>query len=176
MSYDRNGLELSAVAETLNSYRYTAVEVKRKKYVAYAQAARPKGDKQWAMFHIAEYDDPRDAAHVAQTFMTKYSKEEIRQMVTDETFNDVCEKFLAEIEIPTWQYPAEGLLIEDITNDYGYKRNYVNSASEALKEAIAIFKIKTPDLKTAKVLVNMVEMKYKEGMSYRDAAKVVMGV
>jgi hypothetical protein len=176
MNYDRNGLEFSTIADTMNSYRYTAVDVKCKKYVAYAQAARPKGNNQWAMFPIAEYDDPRDAAYVGQTFATKYSRDEIRQMVTDETFRDSCKKFIADIEIPVWQYPAEGLLIEDITNDYGYKQNYVNSATEALKEAIAIFKMKIPDLKSAKVLVNLVETKYKEGMSYRDAAKVALGV
>jgi hypothetical protein len=97
-------------------------------------------------------------------------------MITDCTFDDVCVEFLCEIEIPEWEYAAEGMLIEDITNDYGYRQNYVNNASEALKEAISVFKLKTPDLKSAKKLIDLVEKKYKEGISYREAAKNVLGV
>jgi hypothetical protein len=176
--YDRNGLQLStATAETLNSYRLTSVDLATKKYSAYAQASRPKGQNQWSMFHIGtQFKDPRDAAFIAQEFEKAYNKDQVRQMHTDGILYDVGREFVANTEIPEWQYPAEGLLIEDILNDYGYKQNYVPDSKSALREVIAVFKLKPPVLKEVKGLVDQVEKLYNKGMTYREAARKVMNV
>lgn len=174
--YDRNGLQLSPVSETLNSYRLTAVDTKAKHYTAYAQAKRTQGNSQWAMFTIGKFKDPRDAAYVAQEFEKQSSKEQVRQMVIDNTFQDVAKDFLAKTEIPEWEFPAEGLLIEDILGDYGYKTNYVENAKAALREVISVFGIKPPSLKEVGKIVAKVEEMYKSGKSYREAARLAMGV
>lgn len=176
--YDRNGLQLStANAETLNSYRLTAVDLKVRKYSAYARASRPKGNLQWSMFKVGKlFDDPRDAAYIAQEFEKQYTQDQVRTMVTDETFYDVARDFVENIEIPKWDYPAEGLLIEDILNDYGYKVNRVDNAREALVEAINVFGLTTPPLKKGKELINTVNKYYETGMTYREAARKTMNV
>lgn len=174
--YDRNGLQLSKATESLNSYYRTAVDMTVRKYAAYAQASRSKGNNEWAMFNIGLFKDPRDAAYVAQEFEKQYTKEQIRQMVTDQTFRQIANDFVENLEIPEWKYPAEGILIEDILNDYGYKMNYVNNAKEALREVISVFGITPPSLKEVQKLVDQVEEKYKSGISYREAARIVMGV
>lgn len=177
--YDRNGLQLSASndSKTLNSYRLTAVDMTHKKYNAYARASRPKGNMQWSMFKIGNlFEDARDAAFVAQEFEKEYTQEQVRTMVTDGVFYDVAREFVENLDIPEWQYPAEGLTIEDITNDYGYKVNRVDNAREALVEAISVFNKKTPPLKEAKVLINKVNKLYNGGLSYREAARIALGI
>jgi hypothetical protein len=176
--YDRNGLQLStAKANTLNSYRLTAVDLKNKKYAAYARASKPKGNMQWSMFNIGNlYKDPRDAAYVAQEFEKIYNPDQVRQMVTDGVFYDVAREFVENTDIPDWQFPAEGILIEDILNDYGYKNNYVSDAKSALQEAVKVFGIKVPSLKEIPSLISQVENLYKDGCSYREAARKVMNV
>lgn len=176
--FDRNGLQLStALAETLNTYRLTTVDLKTKKYSAYARASRPEGNLQWAMFKIGtQLKDPRDAAFIAQEFEKQYTLDQVRQMVTDDTFYDIAKNFAETIEIPEWQYPAEGLTIEDILNDYGYKQNYVPDAKSALREVISVFNMKAPPLKDIKSLVEKVEALFNTGMTYREAARITMNV
>ena len=170
--YDRNGLQLStAAAETLNTYRLTSVDLTTKKYTAYARASRPKGNDQWSMFKIGnQFKDPRDAAYVAQEFEKQYNHDQARQMYTDGVFYDVAREFVKTLDIPVWKYPAEGLLIEDILNDYGYKQNYVPDAKSALREAISVFGIKPPSIKDIPALVKKVETFYADGMTYRESA------
>jgi len=176
--YDRNGLQLStAQSETLNTYRLTAVDLKTRKYNAYAQASRPKGQNQWAMFHIGtQFKDPRDAAFIAQEFEKVYDKDQVRRMHTDGIFYEVAREFISKTEIPEWKYKAEGLLVEDILNDYGYKHNYVPDSKTALREVISVFGLKTPKLKEVKQLVEQVETLYNQGMTYREAARKVMNI
>jgi hypothetical protein len=174
--YDRNGLELSPVAETFNSYRLTAINMSKRKYTAYAQASRDRGEKQWSMFNIADFDDPRDAAFVAQEFAKLYDRYQIRQMVTDGSFREVCKEFLSNLEIPEWQFPAEGLSFEDITGDYGYRQNYVSDARQAVLEVIRMYQMPTLDLAAAKQKIAEVEKFYARGLTLREAAKFVMGV
>lgn len=176
--YDRNGLQLTtANTETLNTYRLTAVDLTIRKYSAYARASSPKGNMQWSMFKIGSlFDDPRDAAFVAQEFEKQYDKDTVRQMVTDGTFYDIAREFKKNIEIPEWKFPAEGLLVEDILNDHGYKTNYVPDSKTALQEVIKVFGLKVPALKEVPAIVKKVEVLYNEGFTYREAARQVMGV
>ena len=176
--YDRNGLQLStAKANTLNTYRLTAVDLNNKKYAPYARASKPKGNLQWSVFNIGTlYKDPRDAAYIAQEFEKLYNPDQVREMVTDGVFYDVARDFVESTEIPEWQFPAEGLLIEDILNDFGYKQNYVSDSKSALREVISVFGLKAPSLKDINGLVAKVEELYNEGASYRQAAKIVMNV
>jgi len=176
MEYDRNGLKLSPVSNSLNSYLHTAVNLNNKKYAAYAQASRPNGQNQWAMFKIGFFEDPRDAAFVAQSFQNKYTRENIRQMVTDNIFDEIVSEFMETIEIPEWVYPPEGILMEDIISDYGYKKNRVSDAKDALREVISVFGLKPPPLKDVKNIVSDVEALYKKGMTYREAARKIMNV
>jgi hypothetical protein len=176
MQYDRNGLQLSSIAKSRNAYLHTAVDINRKKYAAYAQASRPLGAQQWAMFPIGFFDDPRDAAFVAQSFQDKYNRDNIRQMVEDGEFNQVASDFVKNLDIPEWKYPAEGILIEDILCDYGYKNNIVPDAKVALREVITVFELKTPPLKDVKGLIDQVEKLYKSGMTYRESARIVMNI
>jgi hypothetical protein len=176
--YDRNGLQLAASNDpkTKNSYRMTSVDLKERKYFAYARASRPKGQMQWSMFKIAGFNDPRDAAFVAQEFEKQHKSEYIRELVTDGLFYKYAKEFAQNIDIPEWKYPAEGYLIEDHLNDYGYKVNRVDSARDALVEAIKVFGLKPPSLKEVPNLIAAVEKNYEEGMSYREAARNVMNV
>lgn len=174
--YDRNGLQLStARTETLNTYRMTSVDLTTKKYRAYARSGSPNPNK-WTMHDIGRYNDPRDAAHVAQEFEKQYTKDQVSQMVLDGAFSEIAKVFRETIDIPEWKYPAEGLLIEDILNDYGYEKNYVLDAKEALREVIKVFNLKAPNLNDIKTLVETVEKLYQTGISYRTAAKQTMGV
>jgi len=172
--YDRNGLQLTAQSNTLNSYRLTAVSLKVKKYSAYARADRTKGNLEWTMFSIGLFNDPRDAAFVAGEFEKTYTKEQIRQMINDETFRETCNEFKTGLDIPVWQFPAEGLLIHDILSDYKYDRNYVADAKEALREVIKTFKLQVPAMSAIAALVAKVETIYSTGKTYREAAKIAM--
>lgn len=176
--FDRNGLQLTtAQSNTMNTYRLTAVDLTIKKYSACAYASKPKGKSQWAMFKIGTmFKDPRDAAYIAQEFSKQYTPEQIRQMVTDDTFKEVSNQFVEDTEIPDWKFPAEGLLVEDILNDYGYKTNYVPDSKAALREVINVFGLETPALKKVPGLVAEVEALYNKGVTYREAARQVMGV
>jgi hypothetical protein len=176
--YDRNGLKLSAPErESLNTYYRTAVDLTSRRYSAVAYATAEFKD-QWSMFAIGDFKDPRDAAYVAQEFFTQHSKDAVRLIVKDGNWAEVAREFRENIEIPEWQYPAEGLSIEDILGESkcGYKNNYVSDARAALIEVIKVFKLKTPDIKTAKTLINKVEEAYKSGQSYREAARYTMNV
>lgn len=170
---DRNGLELTLAADTLNAYRLTAVNTKTKKFSAYAAGTR-KSNNEFNMFTIGLYDDARDAAYVAQEFEKKVSKSQVREMVTDGTFAEFAKDFRSNIEIPEWVYPAEGMTIDEMLNTT-YKRNYVLNAREALVEAINVFKKPVPSLKDAAAMIKKVEAAVKEGMTLRAAAAKVIG-
>ena len=172
-AFDRNGLELTPAADTLNAYRLTAVNTKIKKFTAYAAGVR-KSNNEFNMFTIGLYNDPRDAAYVAQAFEKKMSKAQVREMVTDGTFAEFAKEFRSNIEIPEWVYPAEGMSIDEMLNTT-YKRNYVLNAREALVEAINVFKKPVPSLKEAAVLIKKVEAAVKEGMTLRMAAAKTIG-
>jgi hypothetical protein len=170
---DRNGLELTPAADTMNAYRLTAVNTQAKKFAAYAAGTR-KSNSEFNMFTIGFYGDPRDAAYVAQQFEKKYSKSQVREMVVDGTFAEVAKEFRSNIDIPEWVYPAEGMTIDEMLNTT-YKRNYVLTAREALVEAINVFKKPVPSLKDAAVMIKRVEAAVKEGMTLRAAAAQVIG-
>lgn len=174
MAYDKNGLQLSPVAETRNTYRRTAVDMTQRKFSAYA-ASRPTRLNEWAMHTIGLYKDPRDAAYVAQEFEKLYDKVAVRQMIIDDTFTEVAKEFRENIDIPEWKFEAEGLTIEEMLGETGYKRNYVDNARDALIEALHVAGIKTPALKEAKLMMAAVEkLVSKNGMTYRRAAKKVV--
>lgn len=172
-AYDQNGLELTPVSHSLNAYRLTAVDVTTQKYAAYA-ASKPTHKNEWSMHTIHLYKDPRDAAYVAQEFAKIYDKVAVRQMIIAGTFNDVAKNFLETIEIPEWKYQAEGLSFEDILGGK-YKTNYVNNAKDALVEAMKVFNVKAPAVAEAKKMITAVENLVKSGMTYRAAAKQVVG-
>lgn len=169
---DRNGLELTSVSDSLNSYRLTAVNTKIKKIIAYAAGTR-KSNNEFNMFTIGQYDDPRDAAYVAQEFEKKVTKAEVRQMVVDGTFADFARKFRNDIEIPVWAYPAEGMSIDEMLGSV-YKRNYVETAREALVEALGIANKKAPALKEAAAMIKKVDDLVKTGLTLRQAAATVV--
>ena len=170
---DRNGLELTPAADTMNAYRLTSVNTSTKKFTAYAAGTR-KSNQEFNMFAIGAYTDPRDAAYVAQEFEKKVSKSQVREMVTDGTFAEFAKEFRTNIEIPEWVYPAEGMTIDEMLNTT-YKRNYVLDAREALVEAINVFKKPVPSLKDAAVMIKKVEAAVKEGLTLRAAAAKVIG-
>ena len=171
--YDRNGLELTtAAADTLNSYRLTAVSIKNRKFIAISnQSYQRKGE--WTMFNIGMFKDPRDAAYVAQEYERQYGKHITRQKVTDGEWREFANDFVKNIDIPEWVFPAEGLSIDEMTGESGYRRNHVESAREALVEALQLLKRKIPPLSEVPTLIKKVENKYNTGLSYREAAKEV---
>lgn len=170
--YDRNGLELSPIQDSLNAYKFTAVNTNTRNYSAYAQATRGKGV--YSMVTISKFDDPRDAAFVGQEFNKLYNVQQVYEMVVDKTFADVVKQYLEQLDIPEWQYPAEGLDWDDITGENGYKKNRVDNARDALVEALRIEGKTTPALPAAKKMIAEVEKLYNEGMSFREAAKKVV--
>ena len=172
MSYDMNGLQLTSVSNSLNTYRLTAVDLAQKKFSAYA-ASKPSHNNEWSMHHIGMYKDPRDAAYVAQEFEKLYDKVTVRQMIIDGTFSEIAREFRENIEIPEWKYPAEGLSIDDMLGGK-YTTNYVNNAREALVEAIRVAGIKTPAIQQAKIMMNRVEELVRTGITYREAARQVV--
>ena len=168
--YDRNGLELTPIGNSMNSYKFTAVNPKYRNYSAYAQATRNKG--LYSMVIIAKYDDPRDAAFIGQEFAKKFTTEQIYEMAHDKSFDDIAKQFIEDMEIPEWQYPAEGMDWDDILGSDS-KKNRVADARDALVEALKISKKKAPTVAVAKQMINEVESHYNQGMSYRAAAKFV---
>jgi hypothetical protein len=170
--YDRNGLELSPIQDSLNAYKFTAVNPKIRAYSAYAQATRGKGI--YSMVTIARFDDARDAAFVGQEFAKAFTIDQVYQMVIDKTFDDVAKDFVANLDMPVWQYPAEGLDWDDITGENGYTKNRVDNAREALVEALKVCGKPSPALAVAKKMIAQVEALYKNGMSFREAAKNVV--
>jgi hypothetical protein len=173
--FDRNGLELSPVADTKNAYKLTSVNVKRGKFNAYARSAF-RNKNEFTMCNFAKFDDPRDAAFVAQEFAKEYDKEAVRQMVVDGTFLEVANEFVAGLEIPEWKFPAEGLTIDDILCDYSYTKNHVPTARDALIEVFKVFGGKPPAVAEATKMIKKVDELYNSGMSYREAARQVAGV
>lgn len=171
-AYDHNGLELTPVSNSLNAYRLTAVDLTTQKYSAYA-ASKPTHKNEWSMHTIYLYDDPRDAAFVAQEFAKIYDKVAVRQMIIDGTFSHIAKEFRENIDIPEWKYQYEGLSFDDILGKK-YKTNYVNNAKDALVEALRVFNIKTPPLKIASKMMAEVENLVAAGMNYRAAAKNVV--
>ena len=126
------------------------------------------------MHPIGLFKDPRDAAFVAQEFAKVYDKQTVRVMITDGTFWEVAREFRESIEIPEWKYPAEGLSFDEIVGGK-YKTNYVNNAKDALVEAIKVFNAKTPAVAVAKKMMSDLEEMVKGGMTYREAAKKIVG-
>lgn len=171
-AYDNNGLELTPVANSLNAYRLTAVDMTEKKYAAYA-ASKPRRKNDWSMHTIGLYKDPRDAAFVAQEFAKLHDKVAVRQMITDNTFIDIVRAFRETIEIPVWKFDPEGLSFDDILGGK-YKTNYVNNAKDAIIEALRVFQKKTPSLAEGKILLQKVEAMVKSGLNYRQAAHSVI--
>lgn len=171
--YDRNGLELSPVSESFNAYKFTSVDFTTKRYDAYARGTR-KHQNQWNMFTIGTYKDPRDAAYVAQKFDEEHDNQFVRDLVTDGEWYKYAREYRENIDIPEWEFPSEGLTIEDIELDYGYKTNRVSSPKEALIEAIKVFGKKPPVLKYVKPMVDAVEELYEDGLTYRQAAQKVV--
>lgn len=172
MSYDLNGLQLTPAADTMNTYRLTAVNLREQKFSAYA-ASRPSHRNEFSMHTIGLYSDPRDAAFVAQEFEKRYNKDEVRTLVKDGLFAAVARHFRETIEIPEWQYPAEGLTIEEMLGG-SYTRNYVDNARDALVEAIKVTGAKAPPLAQAKALMARVEELVRGGITYRMAARQVI--
>jgi hypothetical protein len=172
MSYDMNGLQLTSVSESKNSYRLTAVDLKQKKIAAYA-ASKPPHQNVWSMHNIGLYKDPRDAAFVAQEFEKQYDKIVVRQMIVDGTFYDIAREFRDNIEIPEWKYPAEGMTIDEMLGSK-YKTNYVNNARDALLEAMRVENIKPPTVNKSKEMMAAVEALVRTGITYRQAAKEVV--
>lgn len=170
--YDRNGLELTPVQTSMNAYKFTAVNVAGRNYTAYAQATRNRGI--YSMVTIAKFADARDAAHVGQEFAKNYTESQVYQMVIDKTFEQTAADFVGALGMPEWQFPAEGLDWDDIVGGVGYEKNRVDNAREALVEALKIASKPTPTLTTAKKLIADVEKLYKDGASYREAAKLVV--
>jgi hypothetical protein len=177
--YDRNGLELSPMQESMNSYKFTAVNPKARKFTAYAQADRKSAVAHgiYTMVTIARYEDARDAAYVAQTFAKLYNPTQVFEMVRDDILKDVVADFLAELEIPEWQYPAEGLDWDDIlgfeSGESRYKQNHVSDARGALIEAIDALKRKAPLASNVPGMIAFVDGLYNQGRSYREAAHLV---
>ena len=172
--YDHNGLELTPMSETMNSYKMTSVDLKRKRFCAYAQATQKH--KEFSMFSVSFHKDPRDAAFIGQEIAKKFSKDAVRSMMVDGTAKEILRGFAASLEIPEWKYQAEGFSIEELLNGGfdDYKKNYAATAKDALVEAIKLLRKKTPDLKTAKEILDKVEALYKSGLTYREAAKQVL--
>ena len=174
--YDNNGLELSQMNDTLNTYLYTAMNVKTRKVVAYAPI-RLNTTVKFGMITIGFFTDPRDAAFVAQSFNKLYTKEQSTQMSIDGTFREVAKDFIANLEIPEWEFEAEGLSFDDITGEgERYMFNYVNNARDALKEAVKKFNVKVPSLEVLKKLEAKVDALVKSGASYRAAAILALEI
>lgn len=174
MAYDRNGLELTSVSNTLNAYRLTAVDKTKQKINAYANSHTEYKD-QFHMHTIGQYDDARDAAYVGQQFEKKYDKYVVRQLVKDGLFSEIAKEFRQNIEIPEWIYPAEGLDWDDILGGK-YETNYVDNARDAIREALKILNKKAPPIEEAKKIIAKVEQLFKDGMTYRQAAHKVINV
>lgn len=170
--YDRNGLELSPIQDSLNAYKFTAVNPKIRAYSAYAQSTRKKGI--YSMVTIARFDDARDAAFVGQEFAKRYNEQEVYQMVIDKTFDDVAKDFVDNLVMPVWQYPAEGLDWDDILGNDGAKKNRVDNARDALVEALKDAGKAAPAIVQAKKMIAEVEALYQTGVSLREAAKNVV--
>lgn len=174
--YDRNGLELSPIAETKNAYKLTSVNMRLRKYNAYARSAH-RNRKEFTMLNFPQkFDDPRDAAFAAQEFAKLYDKEAVRQMAVDGVFTDIARELVDNLEFPEWQFPAEGITIQDILCDYGYTKNHVTTARDALVEVFKVFSIRPPQVKQATKMITEVEALYQSGMSLREAARKVAGV
>lgn len=172
MSYDLNGLQLTPVSDSKNTYRLTAVDLTAKKFCAYA-ASKPAHRNDWSMHTIGLYTDPRDAAFVAQEFEKLYDRVAVKQMIVDATFNEIAREFRENIEIPEWKYQAEGLSIDDMLGGK-YTTNYVDNAREALIEAIRVAGIKTPVIAKAKEMMAKVDKLVKTGITYREAARQIV--
>lgn len=170
--YDRNGLELTPVQSSLNAYKFTAVNVASRNYTAYAQATRNRGI--YSMVTIAKFDDARDAAYVGQQFAKIYTESQVYEMVIDKTFEQIANEFVGGLDIPEWQFPAEGFDWDDIVGSDGTTKNRVDNAREALVEALKIAGKPTPALASAKKMIADVEKLYQGGASYREAAKNVV--
>jgi hypothetical protein len=173
--FDHNGLELSPVAESMNAYKMTAVSLTRKKFSAYANA-KPRFKNEFAMYSIGMYNDPRDAAYVAQEFAKQYTPEQTRQMVIDGSIYQIAKEFRENIEIPEWKFSAEGLTINELING-GYEmfnHNYVDNAKDALIEAIKVYNKKTPALNEVKKIMETIEKLHDDGETYRNAAKEIV--
>lgn len=171
--YDRNGLELTPKANTMNSYKYTAVDLTAKKFTAYARATQ-KHSKEWNIFRIGNFKDPRDAAYIGQKFADEHTKEYVRTLHTDGEWAEYAALWISEQDIPEWKYEAEGMTIDDITGENTYKINRVDDAKEALREWISMKGIKVPPLNMVNNLIQSVNQLYQNGKSYRQAVRELL--
>jgi len=174
--YDRNGLELSPVAESNNAYKLTSLCVRTQMFNAYARSAygTSNRDKEFTMCNFARFKDPRDAAHAAQEFSKQYDKYAILSMVTDGTFREIAGEFAKDLDYPEWKYPAEGMTIQDILGESGYKINRVCDSRAALVEAFQVLACKPPAAAWTKVMIDQVDVLYEAGLDYRTAARQVV--
>lgn len=174
--YDKNGLPLTPMNESKNSYLHTAMSMTTRKVSAYAHIRKEKGVT-FLMASIGMFDDPRDAAYVAREFASAYTIDQSTQMKIDGTFREIAKDFVKNLEIPEWKFPAEGLTFDEIegNDSAGYSLNYVNSAKEALREVVSVFKLKAPSVKDIPALMGKVEALVEAGETYRAAARKVMG-
>lgn len=174
--YDKNGLALTPMGDSKNSYLYTAMIMGTRKVSAYARVRKEKGVN-FLMASIGMFDDPRDAAFIAQEFAKAYNVDQTTQMKVDGTFREISKEFIKNTEIPEWQFPAEGLTFEELEGEGadGYMFNYVNNAKDALREVVQMFKLKAPAVKAIPALITKVEELVKGGETYRAAARKTMG-
>ena len=177
-SYDHNGLELtrSKNDNTSTAYFRTSWNPISKKFQANFYKAY-RGRSVNGTDVIREYEDARDAAFVAQEFDRMYTPEQNRLAETDGTIRQITADFVANLVIPTWQYPAEGFDREELINGSfgGYRTNYDSDAREALKEALRVFGKKPPTVDAAREYIKQVEVFHAKGMTYRQAAAQVIG-
>jgi hypothetical protein len=173
--YDRNGLELTPKSDSRNTYKGTAANMKGKFWYSTARSndkTKMGGHISWHTF--GRFQDPRDAAYAAQEFAKIYNKEAVDSLVESGEFYETAKAFVANLDFPEWKFPAEGLSIDEMLGEPLYKFNRVNDARDALVEAIKVFDLKAPDLKTAARLLGEVESLYNQGYTYREAAKMIM--
>lgn len=123
---DRNGLFLSARAgKTVNTYYLTALDRMLLKWQAYTRLSK-LNNTEMTLRSVGFYDDPRDAAYVAQAWQRKFSGDDVRKMVENDTFAEETRKFRDNLKIPKWMFPAEGMSAAEIV--------YYEAATKAAKE------------------------------------------
>ena len=166
---DRNNLELSKVQKGLNAYRFSYVHKVRKSFMASAYASFVAHSKT-STFDIMHYDDSRDAAYVGQTFMQEYDPETVRALYESGDLGPTVREFLSTVEIPVWEFPAEGYTKADLTEGMNYEKNRVEGAIDSLREVFKALEMKAPPLKEIPALIATCEALYAEGFSWRAAA------
>lgn len=167
--FDFNGLPLtqSVKADSLAAYLHTTMNMKIRKFGAYAPIF-PNVQMKFSMASIGMFEDARDAAYVAMEFNAAYSKEQSTQMIIDGTFKEVAKEFIENLEIPEWKYPAEGLTFDEIEGlPADYKMIYSTSAKDAISKILKEFGLPVPKIEIAKKMISEVEKLHADtGVSY----------